>query len=163
MYNVNCESPWPCTELGKNTILLRSYIVGWGQKKEKKNWSLCIWEEITLEKRAERRLNLSMMKTSFPMLRFSLGDFELTLKWRNTLGWWFYHPLSFLWISYHVSKYFSSLSSNFVYGGFWHNFFSYLNIPAFNFALLSGDKCLLYSFTGFMGRVSWASVFVFPP
>ena len=36
MYNVNCESPWPCTELGKNTVLLRSYIVGWGQKKEKK-------------------------------------------------------------------------------------------------------------------------------
>lgn len=64
--------------------------------------------------------------------------------------------LSFLWISYHVSKYFSSLSSNFVYGGFWHNFFD------INFALLSGDKCLLYSFTGFMGRVSWASVFVFP-
>ena len=63
-------------------------------------WVGLFWEEIKLENGVERRPDLSVMKTLFPMLKFSLGDFELTLKWRNTLGWWFlfYHPLSFLWI-----------------------------------------------------------------
>ena len=78
---------------GVNTICFR--ISGEGVLR----WAGLFWEEITLEKGTERRLNLSTVKTSLPVLRFSLGDFELTLKWRNTLGWWFLPSLE-LFVSF---------------------------------------------------------------